>query len=492
MFGFLVLIILATIIGVLLGTMTGLIPGLHVNTVSLILIAWYGMLIGVMGWIAPGNSDRLPVLVAIIITSLSIAHTFLDFIPSTFLGVPDPDTALSVLPAHEMLLNGEGYKAVHLSALGSGMALLVGMVILIPYSFLLGPKFEGYSFLRAWILPILLFLMGFILLSDPAKIENSRLFGTFGACCIFILSGILGLIVLPLPSHSPVGLTSTVLFPLFSGLFGLSTLLISLNDDSGDAIPDQRISIPNLDESIVGHAIPGALAGSIVGFLPGVSSAHATLLAMLGVKEGEIDGDVGTAAFPDSGSGQKPTGQQESSRRHSTLIPPSPSHQMQPSTPLLLPTTQPLEPTENVIVTLGAVNTANALFVIVALYLTGSPRSGAAVAIQHVLPTQMWSGIIPRDLALILIAVILSGLLSFYMTIKLGSIASSSITSIPYRPLLKTIIASIVILVVLFNGFVGIVILVVSTATGIIPQVIGVRRSHLMGVLLIPVMIFLW
>lgn len=468
---FLLLLVGVSVAGVLLGTMTGLIPGLHVNTVSLIILVWYGMIAACLAWMAGVSDERLPILVAALIVSLSIAHTFHDFIPSTFLGVPDPDTALSVLPAHEMLLKGDGYRAVHLSALGSGMALVIGMVILIPYSLILGPATGGYDVLRTLILPVLLFLTGFMLLSDPAEILGSRLLGTMTASGIFVLSGVLGLVVLPLPSSSPVGLASTVLFPLFSGLFGLSSLLISLNDGSGESIPDQRISPPDTRLDTLRPALPGTIAGSVVGFLPGVSSAHATLFSMLGSREdGQPawdSGEGGALGSLVSGRGAINDGEGEKDGAS-------------------------FNPTEKVIVTLGAVNTANAFFVFVALFLTGSARSGAAVAVQQVLPGTGWTGFLPRDLALLMIAVIVSGLVSFHTTILLGRTGSEWLPRIPYGMLLKGIILSICVLVLLFNGLPGMAILAVSTATGIIPQVVGVRRSHLMGVLLIPVMFFLW
>ena len=36
--------------------------------------------------------------------------TFIDFIPSIFLGCPDTDTELSILPGHELLKKGEDMK----------------------------------------------------------------------------------------------------------------------------------------------------------------------------------------------------------------------------------------------------------------------------------------------------------------------------------------------------------------------------------------------
>ena len=81
--------------GVMLGSLTGLIPGFHVNNVALILLA-----------LSPALLDLgIPLAsVAAIIVSTGTVHTFLNYIPSALIGAPDGDTALSLLPGHRMLL----------------------------------------------------------------------------------------------------------------------------------------------------------------------------------------------------------------------------------------------------------------------------------------------------------------------------------------------------------------------------------------------------
>ena len=107
MFEQLIPIILALGLGILAGTFTGLIPGIHTNTLAVILLALLGYL------------SSIPVLVlAVFLISMVITHSFLDFIPSIFFGAPEPATALSVLPGHNLLLKGEGYKALKLTVIG--------------------------------------------------------------------------------------------------------------------------------------------------------------------------------------------------------------------------------------------------------------------------------------------------------------------------------------------------------------------------------------
>lgn len=88
-------------IGIMLGVITGITPGLHINLVATTMFS-----------LSPLLSNYLsPINIAVILVSMSITHTFLDFIPSIFLGAPNSETALAVLPGHTLLLRGEGLRS---------------------------------------------------------------------------------------------------------------------------------------------------------------------------------------------------------------------------------------------------------------------------------------------------------------------------------------------------------------------------------------------
>jgi len=70
------------VVGVVLGTISGLVPGVHSNTVAGFLAGASGLLLVLFG----------PEGLAAAIVATMVTHTFLDAVPSTFLGVPDPDT----------------------------------------------------------------------------------------------------------------------------------------------------------------------------------------------------------------------------------------------------------------------------------------------------------------------------------------------------------------------------------------------------------------
>ena len=156
------LIIISSVLGTLLGVMTGLIPGLHVNNVAIILLSLSPLAVGILRSTLGLNDVTVLLMVSSAIVATSMAHTFLDFIPSTFLGAPEPETALSVLPAHGMLMEGNGYKAVFLSAVGSFGAVVVGCMLLVPYRMLVNEPLNGYNFLKTimvWVLMGVVILM---------------------------------------------------------------------------------------------------------------------------------------------------------------------------------------------------------------------------------------------------------------------------------------------------------------------------------------------
>jgi putative membrane protein len=393
----------------------------------------------------------MPVLLSAIIVAMSIAHTFLDFIPSTFLGVPEGETALSVLPAHSMVLEGRGYEAVRLSAIGSLGGIIVAFIFLIPFRFVIGEPINGYIYLKEFMVFILLGIVILILFSEQTKIpyrrvvENgevsyekgtlSRALGVSIAVMIFLVAGTFGYLILQLDVASPFGLPATVLFPALGGLFGLATLLDSLKTITG--IPEQKITktVLNKKETVKSVAT-GSIAGSTVGFLPGLSSGVATVVAMLFRKEPER---------------------------------------------------------EQVIVTLSAINTTNSFFVLVALFLILRPRSGAAIVVNQLVAVEHWNGaLMPGNLIFLVLAGLIAAILGFFLTIFIGRKFAKMFSKVPYRKIVIGIIIFIIIMVFAFTGVLGLFVLAISTCIGLLPPYFGVRRSHAMGVLLMPVIIMLW
>ena len=118
-------IILFLILGILAGTLTGLTPGIHTNLIGAILIS-----ISTIFFVNP-------IYALVFITSLAITSTFVDFIPSIFLGCPDTETELSILPGHELLKEKKGYEAIQLANFGCLSGILSLLILFFPLIFLI-------------------------------------------------------------------------------------------------------------------------------------------------------------------------------------------------------------------------------------------------------------------------------------------------------------------------------------------------------------------
>ena len=244
-------------IGIISGLLTGLIPGVHVNLVALGTVSIASFLL-----------DYISITgLVVFITSMSITHSFINTIPSIFLGAPESGTSLSVLPGHKMLLEGEGLNAVKLTLLGS----ICGLIICF-FSFLLLEWIieRGYELVEDRMFWLLLISSLFIVFRNKEWLT---------ALLIFLLSGLLGLIVLNSSIEEP-------LFPLLSGLFGISTLIFSLQGNS--FYPEQKPKAfkYNLKKGY-SSVLLGTISGFITSILPGLGSS--TAAAMTSVVKSEND-----------------------------------------------------------------------------------------------------------------------------------------------------------------------------------------------------------
>ena len=244
-------------LGVGLGTFTGLIPGIHVNNLAPWLVA-----------LAAGFS--IPPLNAVaVIVAMMITHTFLSYIPSTFLGAPEEGTALSVLPAHRLLLVGRGNQAIRLTTFGCLGGLVLSSALVLPLALAIGPVYGAIKPFMHWILVAIVVLM--------IGLEGSK-GGILWSALIFAMSGFLGL--LALDTNLSVG--DLTLVPLLGGLFGTSVLLESLNRRSG--IPPQNLGEGADAKRGLLPLVSGTGAGIVTGIVPGIGPAQGTVLAQLATR----------------------------------------------------------------------------------------------------------------------------------------------------------------------------------------------------------------
>ena len=144
-----------------------------------------------------------------------------------------------------------------------------------------------------------------------------------------------------------------------------------------------------------------------------------------------------------------------------------------------------------VIAILSATNTAVTVMVLAFLYLVGRPRSGAALALNMMYPIDPWSAIEPPpDFIRLLAVTVASGLLAVPIMVKVGQGMLKLHELIPLRSLVMSVIIFVSALVWLTTGWIGIGVLIAGTVLGLMPPRIGIRRSHGMGIILVPIMIY--
>jgi putative membrane protein len=456
----LLLLLFSVLGGYLLGIISGLLPGIHNNNFALLLVA-----------LAPSLAEKGidPFYLAIIIISNAVAQTFHDIIPSVFLGAPDGDTALAVLPGHRLLLEGAGAEAVRLSALGSAGSVVSSLFFVLPISLFFKTIYPFLEEHMAFVLISIVFLM---LASEKGeqsqeKCSLSKYKCKVFALILFLITGVLGLfafsresLMVPIISFGE----PSALLPLLSGLFGASQLIISLFTSS--KIPEESVSALKLSQKrIVRGILTGSAAGSLVAWLPGLSSAIAALLAGLFIKA-DFDRISLKRKLPEPELGI-----------HRTFL----------YSDLSARNPDTLASSKEFIVSMSGVNTSNAIFGLVAFVVIGRTRSGAMVAIEEIMGTD---SIELSVLLLFFASMVLTALFSYFSTVWIGNNAHHLLNKLDYTKLCSCVLIGLGVMVVLFTGIFGLFIFVISTPIGMLSSFMNVRKSHAMGVILLPVILY--
>lgn len=255
-------IIAAFALGMALGVVAGLLPGIHPNNMIPLVLAV--------------ASVFQPFAAAVILITAGIINSFVAFIPSIFLGAPDEEEALSVLPGHRMLLQGRGMEAVRLTVFGGLGGIVLG-IILLPLLALTIPTV--YTFIRPNTHWLLVGAVSYLLFCE----RDAR--KMLAALLVFGLAGAIGLVVLNVLAI-PDGL-----LPLLSGLFGVPTLIVALMQRP--RLPESAGDVEH--EKISKHMrgiFTGAAAGILAGLLPGIGSSQAAMLV-----QGRDASETGTQRF---------------------------------------------------------------------------------------------------------------------------------------------------------------------------------------------------
>jgi putative membrane protein len=462
----------AALAGALVGSATGLVPGLHPNTLAVIALT-----------LAPGEGLAF----AAGLVSMGLAHQFTAMVPSSFLGAPDADDALRALPAQELLREGRAAEAVELSARGALLGAIAAMLLIAPLHVVLGAEGDGYRWLEPALPIILAAIAAILLLTETARLpwkrvlvaqpfpqagqtavrgpiserrnglvrigdawvqdpfgilaeegtgntvsvhgpyrrveaRGSTALGILAALAVFTLSAGLGLVAAHVATPSLLGWGGSAMFPLLAGLFGAPPLLLALR---ARAAPRQQQAIPgHRPRGLTACSAAGAACGALVGLLPGMSSSAASVLALLGA---------------------------------------------------------PRRDREGAIVTLSAAGAGAAIITAAAYVLVGRARSGAMLVVQQVQAPQPWLGAPPPLLFALLLGCLVGAVVGYLVTLRTGRIAARVVHRVPYGALSAGVLALLFGFVLAFSGPRGIGVFAVATLVGLVPWRLGLRKGHLMG-----------
>jgi len=376
--------------------------------------------------------------------------------------------------------------------------------------------------------------------------DSSRGAGMLVATAFFILSGYYGWAVFELPGRSPVGMPSaTLLMPALAGLFGIANLIDIYVTTSEMPPQEQNWDLPPVKPLIVPCFLSSCCA-AVMAILPGMTAAQATVVVMSARNFwGRItDPDYIPADFEYGPGGiNDPAAQAriaayraETAKLHGLPEPElaktaapmivdeiddwdavvgesieavngkdidestqelldeemlAKAREVKATSPDLDLEAQTRQQDLEVIAVLSATNTAVTVMVLTFLYLVLRPRSGAALALNMMYPIDQWTGLEPPSDYIRLMAITIgAGLFAVPVMVKVGQGMLKLHELIPLRSMVMGVIGFVSILVWLSTGWIGMGVLIVGTAMGLMPPRIGIRRSHGMGIILVPIMIY--
>lgn len=246
-------LVTATLVGVAVGIITGLLPGLHVNTIAAVAFA-----------VVPAAGP----IGAVFLLAVGTVHTIVNILPATYLGAPDEDDVLAVLPAHRLLLAGRGAEAVAVSVAAS----LTGVILAFGLGWGLHRLFAGPA---AWWIdaatPWVLVLVVLVLWMQEARHGP---WGPLKAATVSLLAGGLGWTSANVPLAPWVAVPPSTLLPLLGGLFGAAGLTVAFQQPT-------RVPWQPDPQRMVRRPVPAALGSVLAGataLMPGLTAAVATAM----------------------------------------------------------------------------------------------------------------------------------------------------------------------------------------------------------------------
>lgn len=221
-------------IGILTGFLTGLVPGLHINTI----LPYFSKSSGLF------------------IISCAVAFIFSSAIPSLLIGFSNSENILNTMPGHRMYLNGKSLTGLLISFYSSLVSAVVSLFTFILLGYLVSLFYSSFSFFTPY---LLVSILVFLFLTDSKS-----------SIIIIILSGLLGI----------VALRNDMILPLLTGFFGMTTMIFSFKNN--EKKPQRTDFIPKINaKTIIKISLLSSFLSSFFSLIPAVSSSITAMFSQI-------------------------------------------------------------------------------------------------------------------------------------------------------------------------------------------------------------------
>jgi putative membrane protein len=411
------------LVGALAASILACIPALHIYNI-----------VGLLLLLGAGAGELVgPEALSALMLGLITGYAMLNTIPSIFFSVPDDSTIFVVLPGQKYLRGRRGWEAVLLTGVG-GLGGIAVLTLLTPVAPALFRTLRGI--LQPHLHWILVAVTLFMLLSEWPKGSDRgptrwhRLAGAwsslFAGLATFALSGLLGFVLL-YRSPIPVGVAYQNLMPAFVGLFAVPWLL--QNIVSRVQIPIQHLagSLDADGKTLLQGVLAGTAGGLFAAFFPVVTGGIGGFIA------GHATAQRDDRLFLISQGASK------------------------------------------IVYYVGGF----LLFFVPGVHLT---RGGMAWMLSG-----LYIPYTPVTFYRAMAAVVLSGVVSFFMLLPLTRLAVRLVERVDYVRISVVTFGVLLAIVTVVTGPAGLLVAAVATGIGLIPVMWGSRRMNGMGVLLLPI-----
>lgn len=435
--------------GSVIGCFTGLMPGLHPNTVAILFVSIPG-LTAFFGMIAQSAGHQTGAAGAIIagafLVGVLFSHSFVEIIPTAKMGIIGDDTAVALLPSQRLFAVGRGDLIVDAVTIGGLGAVGLFAIVLFPIRAVMGDPLGLYACMNPSMSLLLIGICALVLYGESRR-------GRLGKSLIlFVLSGLLGLFVLRFQVPYIVtnilfksawdSCESSFLLPVFSGFFAIPAVILSSGSRHGEPGVVRSREILGGESQVMRPLMRGVIPSLLVGWIPGITNAYATALSF---------------SF---GRGRS---------RH-------------------------ILDSYRYLITYSAVNIGGALNALLALATIDRSRNGTLEAISSFLnqDSTAWSSLQepPFSLIFFLLAACIASVIGAAFSVVIGGRILRAGGSGPGRLTRYAIVSFLLGLILWSSGPIGYAVLFPCVLLGCWAIVSGSPRIHLMGFLLLPVIAY--